>query len=91
MNPEDADKSAAVIQSTKKLILGLAQALVLHEDQVKVKIVMEESRVIFILDVDPSDLGRIIGKEGRTARALRTIIRDGGMKTRYHFALDIPD
>jgi len=71
------------------VLIGVAQALVDHEDRVQVEVFVEGDPVIFVLDVGSRDAGKVIGKQGRTARAIRTILNGMSMKTKYRFQLDI--
>jgi len=89
MNEQIEDNSGAMVESTQKILLDLVKAMVDHEERVQVRTVLEQERVIFTLDVDSKDLGKIIGKQGRTARSLRTILTSIGMKSIHRFALDI--
>jgi hypothetical protein len=73
----------------KKLIEMIAKALVDYPDQVEVKEVEGEATIVFELRVAPSDLGKVIGRQGRTARAIRTILGAAGMKLRKRFVLEI--
>jgi len=59
----------------KELLMTLAQALVDHPDQVSVNLVEGEKSVILELRVDQEDMGKVIGKQGRIARAIRTLIK----------------
>ena len=69
----------------KELLELMAKALVDRPDDVEVSEVDEESETVLELRVDPSDVGKVIGKQGRTVRALRTVIDAAGKKhgTRY--------
>jgi hypothetical protein len=58
----------------EKLITGIARSLVDQPEAVKVTRTDEESNVTIELAVAPEDLGKVIGKQGRTARALRSIL-----------------
>jgi uncharacterized protein len=58
----------------EKLIAGIARSLVDQPEAVKVTRTDEESNVTIELAVAPEDLGKVIGKQGRTARALRSIL-----------------
>ena len=71
------------------LILGLAKALVDEQDQVSVDVVEDATGTLLRLRVSPNDLGKIIGKQGRTARSIRTILAAASMKAQHRFALDI--
>lgn len=58
----------------EKLIAGIARSLVDQPEAVKVTRTDEENNVTIELAVAPEDLGKVIGKQGRTARALRSIL-----------------
>ena len=68
----------------KQLIEDIAKALVDIPDEVIVKSVEGEQ-----ITVAPSDLGKVIGKQGRTARSIRTILGAAGMKLNRRFTLEI--
>jgi uncharacterized protein len=71
------------------LIETVAKALVDAPDQVFVEQVEEDGQTVFELEVDPGDLGRVIGKHGRTARALRCLLAAAGTKSHKRLALEI--
>lgn len=73
----------------KELIEYIAKSLVDHPDQVDVREVAGERTVIYELRVGEGDLGKIIGKEGRTARAIRTIVVAAAMKRGKRAQLEI--
>jgi predicted RNA-binding protein YlqC (UPF0109 family) len=73
----------------KELIEAIAKALVDNPDQVSVRAVEGEQVTVLELRVHPSDLGKVIGKQGRTARSIRTILNAGGMKLKKRFTLEI--
>jgi predicted RNA-binding protein YlqC (UPF0109 family) len=73
----------------KKLIEDIAKALVDIPDEVVVKSVEGERTTVLELKVAASDLGKVIGKQGRTARSIRTILGAAGMKLNRHFTLEI--
>jgi predicted RNA-binding protein YlqC (UPF0109 family) len=73
----------------KELIEAIAKALVDNPDQVQVRPVEGEQVTVLELRVHPTDLGKVIGKQGRTARAIRTILGAAGMKLRKRFTLEI--
>jgi predicted RNA-binding protein YlqC (UPF0109 family) len=58
-------------------------------DQVSVREVQGEQVTVLELRVAPSDLGKVIGKQGRTARAVRTLLGAAGMKLNRRFTLEI--
>jgi predicted RNA-binding protein YlqC (UPF0109 family) len=73
----------------KQLIEDIAKALVDIPEEVVVKSVEGEQITVLELKVAPSDLGKVIGKQGRTARSIRTILGAAGMKLNRRFTLEI--
>ncbi|MBK7995386.1 MAG: KH domain-containing protein [Blastocatellia bacterium] len=73
----------------KELIEIIGKALVDYPEQVEVKEVEGEATTVLELRVAQADLGKVIGKQGRTARAIRTILGASGMKLRKRFVLEI--
>jgi len=73
----------------KDLIEYIARALVDHPDQVKVSEVEGEKTSVIELSVAKEDLGKFIGKQGRTARAIRTILSAASTKLRKRSVLEI--
>ncbi|MBI2957024.1 MAG: KH domain-containing protein [Acidobacteria bacterium] len=73
----------------KELVEQIARSLVDHPEQVTVHAVEGEQVTVLELRVAPSDLGKVIGKQGRTARSIRTILGAAGMKMRKRFTLEI--
>jgi uncharacterized protein len=71
------------------LVLEIARALVDSPEDVSVEVVNEAEGTILRLRVAQSDVGKVIGKQGRTARSLRTILSAASMKQRHRFSLDI--
>jgi uncharacterized protein len=73
----------------KQLIEDIARALVDIPEDVAVREVQGEQVTVLELKVAPSDLGKVIGKQGRTARSIRTILGAAGMKLKRRFTLEI--
>jgi len=73
----------------KDLILTIAQAVVDNPDQVSVNEVDDDDTVVFELTVARSDIGKVIGKEGRNAVAIRTILNAMAGKTQKKLRLEI--
>ena len=73
----------------KELIEMIAKALVDSPEEVIVNEVVGEQTTVLELRVAQSDLGKVIGKQGRTARAIRTLLGASGMKVRKRFVLEI--
>ncbi len=75
--------------SLKDLVVFMAQSLVDLPDQVEVTEMVGEQTTVFELKVAKEDLGKIIGKQGRTARSLRTILNAASTKLRKRSVLEI--
>jgi len=73
----------------KNLIEFVSKALVDMPDRVEVNEIEGEQTTVIELKVDKSDLGKVIGKQGRTARALRTILNAASTKLRKRSVLEI--
>jgi predicted RNA-binding protein YlqC (UPF0109 family) len=73
----------------KQLVEDIAKALVDIPEEVSVREVAGEQVTVLELKVAPSDLGKVIGKQGRTARSIRTILGAAGMKINRRFTLEI--
>jgi predicted RNA-binding protein YlqC (UPF0109 family) len=73
----------------KQLVEDIAKALVDIPEEVSVQEVAGEQVTVLELKVAPSDLGKVIGKQGRTARSIRTILGAAGMKLNRRFTLEI--
>ena len=71
------------------LIEQIAKSLVDEPDQVSVEAVEEGGATVLELEVAPGDLGRVICKQGRTARAFRNILGAIGVKSNHRFELEI--
>lgn len=72
-----------------ELVEMIAKALVDKPEEVSVRPVAGEQVRVLELRVDPSDLGKIIGKKGRTAKSIRTLLGAAGMKLKKRFTLEI--
>ncbi|MGE5629727.1 MAG: KH domain-containing protein [Caulobacteraceae bacterium] len=64
----------------KELVEVIAKALVDYPEKVKVKETESDKSVIIELTVAPEDMGKVIGKNGRIARAIRTVVKSGAAK-----------
>jgi predicted RNA-binding protein YlqC (UPF0109 family) len=73
----------------KDLVEAIAKALVDHPEQVHVRSVDGEQVTVLELRVHPEDLGKVIGRQGRTAKSIRTILGAAGMKIRKRLTLEI--
>jgi uncharacterized protein len=73
----------------KDLLEFLARELVDNPDAVKVTEVNDARGLLLQLHVDPDDMGKVIGRGGRTARALRAIVRAAGTRRDVHASVEI--
>jgi predicted RNA-binding protein YlqC (UPF0109 family) len=77
------------MEGMRELVEEIAKALVDIPEEVSVREVQGEQVTVLELKVAPSDLGKVIGKQGRTARSVRTILGAAGMKLNRRFTLEI--
>ena len=74
-----------------ELLAYLAQRLVDNPDAVRVEEEERDDAVVLRLHVAKEDVGKVIGRQGRIARALRAIVRAGGARQRRRLVLEIAD
>ena len=72
-----------------ELLEWVARRLVDEPDAVRVEIEEREDAVVFRLYVAPDDVGKVIGRQGRMARALRSIVRAAGARAEERYVLEI--
>ena len=75
--------------SVDELVREIAKALVDEPDAVEVETVSRDENTVLRLRVAPNDVGKVIGKQGRTARSVRTILGAVSMKVHHRYTLDI--
>lgn len=75
----------------KELVEFVAKSLVDDADSVRIRTHERDQSTIIELEVAPNDLGKVIGRQGRTARAIRTLLTAAGQKNRRKYILDILD
>jgi predicted RNA-binding protein YlqC (UPF0109 family) len=75
----------------RDLVSFLAKSLVDHPDEVYTSTYDRSDSTVIELEVAEEDLGKVIGRQGRTARALRTLLSAAGQKSRRRYSLDIID
>jgi uncharacterized protein len=73
----------------KSLVEDIAKALVDYPEEVRVNVVEGAQVTIFELRTHPSDIGKVVGREGRTAKAIRLLLTGVGVKLHKRFALEI--
>jgi predicted RNA-binding protein YlqC (UPF0109 family) len=83
------ETKSAPAADMRVMIEQIAKALVDDPAQVAVNPVEEDGETVLELTVAPSDLGRVIGKQGRTARAMRNLLGAASLKFHKRYALEI--
>lgn len=73
----------------KDLITVIAKALVDHPEDVRVNPVEREQEIVYELSVHPSDIGKVIGRQGRIAKALRTVVTSAAVKEKKRIFVEI--
>ncbi|GBF71968.1 KH domain-containing protein [Paenibacillus sp. 598K] len=73
----------------EELILVIARALVDHPDDVRVEVKEDDRGFVYALSVHPEDVGKVIGKQGRIAKALRTVVASAAVKSSKRVIVDI--
>jgi predicted RNA-binding protein YlqC (UPF0109 family) len=81
--------SMFAVTTMQTLMTEITRALVDDTDAVRVEAITEQEATVLRLHVAPADIGKVIGKQGRTARSLRTILGAASMKLQRRFSLDI--
>ena len=72
-----------------ELVLFIAKSLVDKPDEVKVEMHEDDDAFVIELSVDPSDVGKVIGKQGRIAKAIRTIVKAASVDADKKYVVDI--
>ena len=75
----------------KELIENIAKSLVDNPDEVHVNEVQGEQSIILELKVAPADMGKVIGKQGRIAKAIRTVVKAAAMRENKNVVVEIID
>ncbi len=73
----------------KELVLYLAKSLVDHPEEVEVNEIEGDRSIILELKVSPEDMGKIIGKQGRIAKAIRTVVKAAATKEGKRVVVEI--
>ncbi len=73
----------------KELVETIAKSLVDNPDMVQVSEVLGEQSVILELRVAPEDMGKVIGKQGRIAKAIRTVVKAAAIKENKRVVVEI--
>jgi predicted RNA-binding protein YlqC (UPF0109 family) len=86
---QSTDGEDSSSQNMTSLVMEIAKALVDSPENVSVESFQDGEATVLRLRVAPGDIGKVIGKQGRTARSLRTILAAASMKVKHRFSLDI--
>ena len=86
---QDSSVATHPSELMKNLMLEIIRALVDQPEDVSVEMLDDSGTTVIRLRVAHQDIGKVIGKQGRTARSLRTILGAASMKLHHRFALDI--
>lgn len=73
----------------KQLVETIAKALVDHPDQVRVNEIVTEKSIVYELSVAPTDMGKIIGKQGRVAKAIRSVVSAAALQEQKRVTIEI--
>lgn len=73
----------------KELVLDIAKALVDNPDEVKIEEIIKEDEIVLTLSVSEDDMGKVIGKQGRIAKAIRTVVRSAANREKVKVSLEI--
>lgn len=73
----------------KKLVEVLAKSLVDYPEEVKITEIADDDSIVYELSVAQSDMGKIIGKQGRTVKALRTVVSAAAVKENKKISIEI--
>ena len=87
--PDEPAQPGEMVAQLKELIAFLAKSLVDRPDEVEVEDFDEEDGLVFELTVAEEDLGRVIGRQGKTARALRTVLSAAAARLDRRVILEI--
>lgn len=73
----------------KELVLDIAKALVDNPDEVKIEETIKKDEIVLTLRVSQDDMGKVIGKQGRIAKAIRTVMRSAANRENKKVSLEI--
>ncbi len=80
-----------MMERIKELVEYIAKALVSDPDSVKVKVVEKDRVVVIELNVGEEDMGRVIGKQGRIAKAIRAVVKSATANEKKKYLVEIVD
>ena len=80
-----------VASSLKELVEFLAKSLVDNSSKVTVTEIMQGDTIVFKISVDPDDVGKVIGRQGRIAKSIRSIVSAAAYRQNKHVVVDISE
>lgn len=83
------DSTLKIMEIDQKFVEELVRAIVNNPNDVKTTRIIDERGVLITLDVNPADMGYVIGRQGQTARAIRTLLKIVGAKNNARVNLKI--
>lgn len=86
---ENAEDVSRMDESLTALVRLIAANLVDNPDEIKLEVKQGERNRIIELTVSPDDMGKVIGKQGRIAKAIRSVVKAASLKGGRHYVLDI--
>ena len=84
-------KEMAAKPKDQEFVEYIVKSLVDHPDKVKTTRAVDEMGVLITLDIDPADMGQVIGRQGQTARAIRTLLKVVGARNKARVNLKIKE
>jgi predicted RNA-binding protein YlqC (UPF0109 family) len=87
--PNPAPNSPTATTNMEALVIAMAKAVADHPDEVSVESFEDDGVMVAELTVDPDDLGKVIGRQGRTVRSMRMILEAASEKLELPWELDI--
>ena len=78
-------------QAVYEMLLAVVRSLVDQPERVEIVPLPQETSITFKVSVDAADIGKLIGVNGRTARALRTILGANAARLKHSFSLDLSE
>ncbi|HHX71326.1 MAG TPA: KH domain-containing protein [Clostridiales bacterium] len=73
----------------KELLYYIVKALVDHPEAISINEIEREGELVLELTVDPSDMGKVIGRQGRIAKAIRTLVKTAAVRENLRVSVDI--
>lgn len=73
----------------KDLLYYIVKSLVDHPEAISINEIRKEGELVLELTVDPSDMGRVIGRQGRIAKAIRTLMKTAAIRENLRVSMDI--